>query len=138
VSESTKSVQADEASSTPRGCPDGYPEGGVDDGHDRVPQIGTGQRTPTVRELLAELAQLEDATRGLGGVRRPAWTVQTPDLLAALAREQEIIDELHRRCPDAHPATASTPSAASTVAASASTASAASTADENRAAGQAD
>ena len=119
MSESTKAVQADEASSTPRGCPDGYPDGGLDGGHDLGPQIATGRTTPTVRELLAELAKLEDATRDLGGVRRPAWTVQTPDLLAALAREQEIIDELHRRCPDAHPATAST-------------------GDENRAAGQAD
>jgi hypothetical protein len=125
VSESTKSVQSDETSTSPRVCPDGYPDGGLDGGHDRGPQVATGQTGPTVRELLAELAKLEDATRGLGGVRRPTWTVQTPDLLAALAREQEIIDELHRRCPDAHPATASTTSPAAT-------------ADENRAAGQAD
>jgi hypothetical protein len=81
-----------------------------------------------VRELLAELAKLEDATRDLGGVRRPAWTVQTPDLLAALAREQEIIDELRRRCPDAHPATGPTPSAAAP----------ASTGNESGAAGQPD
>ena len=125
MSESTKSVEADEASTGPGGCPDGFPDGGFGGGHDSGPQIAAVQPSPTVRELLAELAQLEDATRGLDGVRRPAWTVQTPDLLTALAREQEIIDELHRRCPDAHPATASTPSTAAT----------ASTGDENRAAG---
>jgi len=52
---------------------------------------------PSVRELLTELAALEDAMRTPSGKRR--------ERLAALAREQEIIDELHRRCP------ASTPSA---------------------------
>ena len=114
MSESTKSVQADKASTTPRGCPDGYADVVLDAGHEPGPQVLTGQPSPSVRELLAELAQLEDATRGLGGVRRPAWTVQTPDLLAALAREQEIIDELHRRCPNPHVATASATSTATT------------------------
>lgn len=57
--------------------------------------------TPSVRELLAELAALEDATRGLGGILRPRWTAQAPDLQAALVREQEIIAELRRRCDDA-------------------------------------
>ena len=52
----------------------------------------TGQ--PSVRELLTELAALEDAMRGPGA---PGGGVETTDLLAALAREQEIIDELHRR-----------------------------------------
>ena len=51
----------------------------------------------SVRELLTELAALEDATRG------PGATAGGTDLLAALAREQEIIEELHRR-PD-EPAT---------------------------------
>lgn len=117
MSESTKAVQSDEAPTTPTSCPDG--------GLDGIPLVTTGQPGPTVRELLAELAKLEDATRGLGGVRRPTWTVQTPDLLAALAREQEIIDELHRRCPDAHPVISSPTSPAAT-------------ADENRATGPAD
>jgi hypothetical protein len=49
---------------------------------------------PSVRELLTELAALEDATRGPGA---PGDGAGTTDLLAALAREQEIIDELHRR-----------------------------------------
>ena len=93
MSESTKSVRTDDASVSPPDCPEGL--------LDVVSQVSTGQTTRSVRELLAELAQLEDATRGLGGVRRPVWTVQTPDLLAALAREQEIIDELRRRCPEA-------------------------------------
>ena len=93
MSESTKSVRTDDASVSPHDCPESL--------LDVVSQVSTGQTTRSVRELLAELAQLEDATRGLGGVRRPVWTVQTPDLLAALAREQEIIDELRRRCPEA-------------------------------------
>ncbi|MEO6414255.1 MAG: hypothetical protein ABIO48_16830 [Pedococcus sp.] len=122
MSESTKSVESDEMSTTTRDCPEGI--------LDAAPRDATGQAVPSVRELLAELAQLEDATRDLGGVRRPVWTVQTPDLLAALAREQEIIDELHRRCPDAHPAPASS---ATTTRGTAS----ASTADENGAAGRA-
>jgi hypothetical protein len=99
MSESTKSVQSGDAWTTPRAYPDGVLDG--------VPADAPGQTSPSVRELLAELARLEDATRGLGGVRRPRWTAQTPDILAALAREQEIIDELRRRCPDADPATAS-------------------------------
>lgn len=48
--------------------------------------------TPSVRELLTELAALEDATR--------APSARGRERLAALAREQEIIDELHRRCPE--------------------------------------
>ena len=100
MSESTKSVRTDDASTTTTDCPDGILDG--------VPADAPGQTRPSVRELLAELATLEDATRGLGGVRRPRWTAQTPDILAALAREEEIIDELRRRCPDADPATAST------------------------------
>jgi len=48
---------------------------------------------PSVRELLTELAALEDATR----VR----SARGRERLAALAREQEIIEELHRRCPGA-------------------------------------
>lgn len=49
----------------------------------------------TVRELLTELAALEDAARAPGAKRRERLTV--------LAREQEIIEELHRRCPEGHP-----------------------------------
>lgn len=54
---------------------------------------------PSVRELLTELAALEDATRLLGPAGAPVAGA-TPEQLAALAREQEIIAELHRRCPD--------------------------------------
>lgn len=58
----------------------------------------------SVRELLTELAALEDATRHSGGpdgVARPG--APNEELLAALAREQEIIDELHRRSPEVPP-----------------------------------
>jgi len=55
----------------------------------------------SVRELLTELAELEDATRGPRGATCATGTEPYTDLLAALAREQEIIDELHARCPDA-------------------------------------
>ena len=48
---------------------------------------------PSVRQLLAELAHLEDV------VRTAAASVDDPEVLAALAREQTIIDELHRRNP---------------------------------------
>lgn len=51
------------------------------------------QTAPSVRELLTELAALEDALRTTGGSRR--------DRRVVLAREQEIIAELHRRCPEA-------------------------------------
>ena len=90
--------------------PDGAPtvSGDSPDVLDLEPGGAFGQASPSVRELLAELAKLEDATRGLGGMRRPVWTAQTPDFLAALAREQEIIDELRRRCPDAQHAIGST------------------------------
>jgi hypothetical protein len=59
-----------------------------------TPQVGQRATQPSVRELLTELAALEDATRGPGAPDGPA---RSTDLLAALAREQEIIDELHRR-----------------------------------------
>ncbi len=63
---------------------------------DGVPvEVALDVQSPSVRELLTELAALEDATRTTGGPRR--------ERLAALAREQEIIDELHRRCPDGAP-----------------------------------
>jgi hypothetical protein len=55
---------------------------------------------PSVRELLTELAALEDATRGPQGVSG-GFGMQTPECLTALTRQQEIIDELHRRCPEA-------------------------------------
>ncbi|GAA2737568.1 hypothetical protein GCM10009867_25230 [Pedococcus aerophilus] len=48
---------------------------------------------PSVRQLLAELAHLEDVVRAAGS------SVDDPEVLAALAREQVIIDELHRRNP---------------------------------------
>ena len=60
---------------------------------DGVPlEVALEGRSPSVRELLTVLAALEDATRTPSGPRRQR--------LAALAREQEIIDELHRRGPD--------------------------------------
>lgn len=89
MSEVTRSARLDGAPTVSGDSPDVL---------DREPGGAFGQASPSVRELLAELATLEDATRDLGGVRRPVWTAQTPDFLAALAREQEIIDELHRRC----------------------------------------
>ncbi|SDP43905.1 hypothetical protein SAMN04489867_2462 [Pedococcus dokdonensis] len=54
---------------------------------------------PSVRELLTELAALEDATRPVHWSVATAADETTPERLAALAREQEIIEELHRRCP---------------------------------------
>jgi hypothetical protein len=59
-----------------------------------TPPADPGTTQPSVRELLTELAALEGATRGPGA---PDAGTGTTDLLAALAREQEIIDELHRR-----------------------------------------
>lgn len=68
-------------------------------------RVGEPTTTPggaaSVRELLTELAELEDATRGPGGFPCPSGTGHSTDLIAALAREQEIIDELHARCPAA-------------------------------------
>jgi hypothetical protein len=55
-------------------------------------EVALDVQSPSVRELLTELAALEDATRTTGVPRH--------ERLAALAREQEIIDELHRRCPE--------------------------------------
>jgi hypothetical protein len=57
--------------------------------------VATLVEPPSVRELLTELAALEDALRAPSPKRR--------ERLAALAREQEIIDELHRRCPATAP-----------------------------------
>ena len=51
-----------------------------------------GSTQPSVRELLTELAALEDATR--------LPTARRGERVAALAREEEIIEELHRRCPE--------------------------------------
>lgn len=64
---------------------------GVDDGAPAATAVEVSTH-PSVRELLTELAALEDATRvpTAGGWER----------LAALAREREIIEELHRRCPE--------------------------------------
>ena len=60
---------------------------------DEAPPVVEGlETTPSVRELLTELAALEDAMRAAGGERR--------EHQAALAREQEIIDALHRRWPE--------------------------------------
>ena len=59
-----------------------------------APSADPRSAQPSVRELLTELAALEDAMRGPGARGRGAGTT---DLLAALAREQEILDELHRR-----------------------------------------
>ncbi|GAB3077170.1 hypothetical protein [Pedococcus soli] len=49
---------------------------------------------PSVRELLSELAHLEDLLRAAGPV-----AVGDDEVLAVMAREQAIIDELHRRNP---------------------------------------
>ena len=57
-----------------------------------VPVIVPVGTVTSVRELLTELAALEDATRTSSGKRG--------DRQAALARQQEISDELHRRCPE--------------------------------------
>ena len=57
-----------------------------------APVIVPVDTAPSVRELLTELAALEDATRTSSGKRRERH--------AALARQQAIIDELHRRCPE--------------------------------------
>ena len=66
-----------------------------------TPPATPGATQPSVRELLTELAALEDATRGPGAFLDDA---RPTDLLAALAREQEIIDELHRRPDETGPA----------------------------------
>ena len=58
-----------------------------------APVIAPVETAPSVRELLTELAALEDATRSASARGR--------ERRAALARQQEIIDELHRRCPQA-------------------------------------
>lgn len=52
---------------------------------------------PSVRELLTELAALEDATRGRSRSHGATPCASTDEWLAAVARQQEIIDELHRR-----------------------------------------
>jgi hypothetical protein len=64
---------------------------GADDSAPGVTAI-EGSAQPSVRELLTELAALEDATR--------VPTARTRERLVALAREQEIIEELRRRCPE--------------------------------------
>jgi hypothetical protein len=48
---------------------------------------------PSVRDLLAELAHLEDVVRASGS------SVDDPDVLEALAREQAIVEELRQRNP---------------------------------------
>ena len=48
---------------------------------------------PSVRQLLAELAHLEDVVRAAG------YRADDPLVLTAMAREQDIIDELHCRNP---------------------------------------
>lgn len=58
-------------------------------------EVGTAAAVqPSVRQLLAELAHLEDVVRAAGS------SVDDPGVLLALAREQAIIDALHRRGPD--------------------------------------
>lgn len=53
---------------------------------------------PTVRQLLAELAHLEDVVRAAGHLDGQVDQVQADaEVVAAMAREQVIIDELHRR-----------------------------------------
>lgn len=69
--------------------PASLPEPATADEVDEVDEVDE----PSVRQLLAELAHLEDV------VRTSASSVDDPELLAALAREQVIIDELHRRNP---------------------------------------
>lgn len=55
---------------------------------------------PTVRQLLTELAHLEDVVRSATHLDGQADEVQADaEVVAAMAREQAIIDELHRRAP---------------------------------------
>ncbi|GAA4728404.1 hypothetical protein GCM10025782_28990 [Pedococcus ginsenosidimutans] len=55
---------------------------------------------PTVRQLLAELAHLEDVVRTGGHLDGQVDEARAEaDVVAAMARQQVIIDELHRRAP---------------------------------------
>jgi len=55
---------------------------------------------PSVRQLLAELAHLEDVVRAAGHLDGQVGEAQAEaEVVAAMARQQVIIDELHRRAP---------------------------------------
>jgi hypothetical protein len=55
---------------------------------------------PSVRQLLAELAHLEDVVRTGGHLDGQVDEAQAEaDVVAAMARQQVVIDELHRRAP---------------------------------------
>jgi len=59
---------------------------------------GESAGEPTVRQLLTELAHLEDVVRAAGHLDGQVDQVQADaEVVAAMAREQVIIDELHRR-----------------------------------------
>ena len=69
-----------------------------------------GEMTQTVRELLTELAWIEDSIRQVpletnGGQSAGDAPAVNPDLIALAAREREIIAELRagRTCPSVAP-----------------------------------
>jgi hypothetical protein len=53
--------------------------------------------TATVRDLLAELAQVEDAVRRVPTVAADAATSLSPELRSLMTRERDIVRELRRR-----------------------------------------
>ncbi len=61
--------------------------------------VPTPDGEPSVRQLLTELAELEDTLRLTGPVSAPSDEAAWATRLAVVEREQAIIDELHRRMP---------------------------------------
>jgi hypothetical protein len=57
----------------------------------------TPHTTATVRDLLAELAQVEDAVRRVPTVAADAATPLSPELRSLMTRERDIVRELRRR-----------------------------------------
>jgi hypothetical protein len=65
---------------------------------DELPEQAPAE--PSVRQLLAELAHLEDVVRAAGHLDGVVDQAQADaEVVAAMARQQVIIDELHRREP---------------------------------------
>ena len=63
-----------------------------------LPVADEAPAEPSVRQLLTELAHLEDVVRTGGRVDGEVDdAVAEAEVIAAMAREQAIIDELHRR-----------------------------------------
>jgi hypothetical protein len=84
--------------SLPGPLADALPDVLPDEQPDDVP--GEVAAELTVRQLLAELARLEDVVRAAGRLDGQVDQVQADaEVVAAMAREQVIIDELHRRAP---------------------------------------